>query len=159
MSELDEWRTPPDLFAALDAELHFDADAAATPQNALCPDYWTADTDGLAAAWAGRRVYCNPPYGAGPANWARWVEKAYLQTAHFACPLVCLLLPADVSTAAWHRVILTAAREVRLPESRICYRRPDGTPAGTPRFASAIVIFSGAYTAPPLIRSWDWRTV
>ncbi|WP_368537037.1 DNA N-6-adenine-methyltransferase, partial [Enterobacter hormaechei] len=32
----DLWRTPPALFASLDAEFCFQLDAAAAPHNALC---------------------------------------------------------------------------------------------------------------------------
>ncbi len=35
----DLWRTPPALFAALDAEFCFQLDAAAAPHNALCRQY------------------------------------------------------------------------------------------------------------------------
>jgi phage N-6-adenine-methyltransferase len=32
----DSWRTPPEIFAALNAEFIFQLDAAATEQNRLC---------------------------------------------------------------------------------------------------------------------------
>lgn len=51
----DLWRTPPALFAALDAEFCFQLDAAAAPHNALCrkfisekkPDDGTSDVWGI----------------------------------------------------------------------------------------------------------------
>ncbi|MDH0752583.1 phage N-6-adenine-methyltransferase [Citrobacter freundii] len=39
----DLWRTPPALFAALDAEFCFQLDAAAAPHNALCRKFITAE--------------------------------------------------------------------------------------------------------------------
>ncbi|MCV5480648.1 phage N-6-adenine-methyltransferase, partial [Escherichia coli] len=36
MDQRDLWRTPPALFASLDAEFCFQLDAAAAPHNALC---------------------------------------------------------------------------------------------------------------------------
>ncbi|MDR9993266.1 DNA N-6-adenine-methyltransferase, partial [Enterobacter hormaechei subsp. steigerwaltii] len=39
----DLWRTPPALFASLDAEFCFQLDAAAAPHNALCRKFITAE--------------------------------------------------------------------------------------------------------------------
>lgn len=46
------WLTPPDLYAQLDAEFHFDFDPCPFPK----PD----DFDGLTCEW-GQRNYVNPP--------------------------------------------------------------------------------------------------
>lgn len=67
-----EWSTPPDLFAELDAEFHFDLDAASTDENALCERHYTKEDDGLAQPWDGN-VWCNPPYGR---EIGKWVRKA-----------------------------------------------------------------------------------
>ena len=64
------WLTPPDLYAALDAEFHFDFDP--------CPFPKPADFDGLTCEW-GQRNYVNPPFGSivhqgkkkGPTAWMR----------------------------------------------------------------------------------------
>ena len=45
-SEKDEWRTPPALFKILNGQFHFQLDAAATSENALCPLFFTAVTNG-----------------------------------------------------------------------------------------------------------------
>lgn len=63
------WLTPPDLYAALDAEFHFDFDPCPYP----LPRY-----DGLTCEW-GQSNYVNPPFGSiihqgrkkGPTAWAR----------------------------------------------------------------------------------------
>jgi hypothetical protein len=47
----DDWGTPPDLFAALDAEFHFTLDAAANHKNALCKNYFSEEVDALNRAW------------------------------------------------------------------------------------------------------------
>lgn len=49
----DLWRTPPALFAALDAEFCFQLDAAAAPHNTLCRKFITA----------GRLAFINPVTG------------------------------------------------------------------------------------------------
>lgn len=71
-SSTDMWATPPELYAALDAEFNFTLDACAVPENAKCPDYYTPEQDGLTQPWPGR-VWCNPPYGRDV--W-RWIKKA-----------------------------------------------------------------------------------
>jgi len=48
------WLTPPDLYARLDAEFHFDFDPCPYP---LPPGF-----DGLACEW-GKSNYVNPPFG------------------------------------------------------------------------------------------------
>ncbi len=69
------WLTPPDLYAALDAEFHFDFDPCPYP---LPPGF-----DGLTCEW-GRSSYVNPPFGSiihlgkkkGP---TAWVRKAIIE--------------------------------------------------------------------------------
>ena len=64
------WLTPPDLYAQLDAEFHFDFDP--------CPYPLPEGFDGLTCEW-GRRNYVNPPFGSimhqgrnkGPTAWMR----------------------------------------------------------------------------------------
>lgn len=80
-SSTDMWATPPELYAALDAEFNFTLDACAVPENAKCPDYYTPEQDGLTQPWPGR-VWCNPPYGRDV--W-RWVKKASETAAGGIC--------------------------------------------------------------------------
>ena len=55
----------PAVFADLDSRFGpFDIDACADVggQNAHCPQYWSEVDDCLQQKWAGKRVYCNPPF-------------------------------------------------------------------------------------------------
>jgi hypothetical protein len=69
------WITPPELYAELDAEFHFDFDPCPFP----LPDGF----DGLTCEW-GRSSYVNPPFGSiihqgkkkGP---TAWVRKAIIE--------------------------------------------------------------------------------
>ena len=64
------WLTPPDLYARLDAEFHFDFDP--------CPHPLPDGFDGLTCEWC-QSNYVNPPFGSiwhegklkGPTAWAR----------------------------------------------------------------------------------------
>lgn len=71
-SDRMDWRTPPELFRALDAEFHFTLDAAANEANHLCDRYYTAEDSAFWHSWDGEHVFCNPPYGRDA---AKWIEK------------------------------------------------------------------------------------
>ncbi|MCL9231089.1 phage N-6-adenine-methyltransferase [Salmonella enterica subsp. enterica serovar Enteritidis] len=86
----DLWRTPPALFAALDAEFCFQLDAAAAPHNTLCRKFITAEQNTLETSWADYLnvpgyVWLNPPYS----DITPFVKKAaaafigaYMETAN-----------------------------------------------------------------------------
>jgi hypothetical protein len=98
------WLTPPDLYAALDAEFHFDFDP--------CPYPLPLGFDGLRCEW-GSRNYVNPPFGSiihhgkkkGP---TAWVRKAIAEQAKGR--LSVLVYPVD----KWVLMLLAAiGTEVR----------------------------------------------
>lgn len=82
------WLTPPDLYAALDAEFHFDFDP--------CPFPKPEGFDGLTCEW-GQSSYVNPPFGSilhdgkkkGVTAWVRkaLAEHAKGKTVVFVFPL------------------------------------------------------------------------
>ena len=116
-SQRGDWRTPTDLFMALDAEWHFTLDPAPV-------DY---GEDGLLRSWKGERVFCNPPYGR---HLSRWLAKCHE-------PIVAVfLLPARTDTSWWHDHCLQAT-EIRFLRGRL--RFDDGK--GRATFPSAVVIF------------------
>lgn len=126
-----EWETPRTLFAALDAEFHFDLDPCATPGNAKCRDFYTIETDGLTQNWGGRKVFCNPPYGR---EIGRWVRKCYEESQRGAT--VVMLIPARTDTAWFHDYIYGKA-EIRFIRGRLHFNE---STSGAP-FPSMIVIF------------------
>jgi hypothetical protein len=84
------WETPPEFFKKLNKEFGFTLDAAASHENALCPNYYTIDggyfktedgpkiadlNNGLTGSWnSGTQVYVGPPYDS---SIVRWVDKAF----------------------------------------------------------------------------------
>jgi phage N-6-adenine-methyltransferase len=100
----DLWETPPDFFAALDAEFGFTLDACALPENAQCKRFYSPEEDGLSQPWTGV-VWCNPPYGR---NVGRWLKKAR-ESARGGATVVCLVF-ARTDTAWFHELIWDAAR-------------------------------------------------
>lgn len=141
----DEWRTPADLFAALDAEFSFDLDAAATADNALClyyrgPDHPTPHfRNGLVFDWA-PSTFLNPPYS----QCKSFVAKA-AEEAGKGCTVVALL-PARTDTRWWHAHIWdhTTHRprpgvEIRFLRGRLKFSDSENSAP----FPSAVVVFRG----------------
>ena len=89
-----DYCTPQTFFEKLDAEFHFQLDAAASAENAKCERYYTAETDGLESSWnVGGAVFCNPPYGR---DVGKWVRKAYMESRRGVTSV--LLIPARTDT-------------------------------------------------------------
>jgi len=63
-SRSDEWETPGELYGRLHDEFDFQIDLAATPKNAKCRKFFTANDDALAQSWhtTAQRGWLNPPY-------------------------------------------------------------------------------------------------
>lgn len=101
------WLTPPELYAALNAEFHFDWDP--------CPYPLPPGRDGLTEEW-GKASYVNPPFGSivhngkkkGPTAWAR---KAIEE--HRKGKTVVFVFPVDKWILMLLTEILGANAEVR----------------------------------------------
>jgi phage N-6-adenine-methyltransferase len=135
----DDWSTPPDLFAELDAEFGFDLDVCASVDNAQTARHFSRDDDGLAQDWAGT-CWMNPPYGDGIGD---WMAKAHAH-ADNGDVVVCLV-PARTDTAWWW----DHARhgEVRFLRGRLRF----GDGQATAPFPSAVVVLG----RPPSVVWWE----
>jgi site-specific DNA-methyltransferase (adenine-specific) len=117
------WRTPPEVYAALDAEFGFTLDP--------CPVHWDAShLNGLARSWSGERIFCNPPYRRGQIE--RWLKKA----REAACAVY--LLPARTGAAWWHDYALRAD-EIRFIRGRLKF---GGSKINAPEW-SVILVYRG----------------
>lgn len=134
-SRSEEWGTPHEIFAALDAEFHFSLDPCATTANARCPKFFTKTEDGLKQDWCGERVFMNPPYGKFIAQWMR---KARTEAGRGA--LVVCLVHARTDTRWWHDHVEGIADEVRFVKGRLKFQKSGLRPSPAP-FPSAIVIY------------------
>lgn len=140
-----DWCTPPDFFAELDREFHFDLDPAATEKSAKCANYYTPDDDGLSKDWGGHRVFCNPPYGRHIKD---WVRKGY-EESRKPGTVVVMLIPSRTDTQYWHDYILNEkADEVRFIEGRLKFTDEDGNAKDAAPFPSAVII----WRSPDLVR-------
>jgi len=93
MSHLQYWGTPHELFDTLHKRWTFDLDVCAQPWSAKCSNYFTEDEDGLLQSWAGRKVWCNPPY----AEPLAWLERGWLHALEHATEAT-YLLPNSTDT-------------------------------------------------------------
>jgi len=140
-SRSEEWATPQAFFDALDAEFHFDLDAAATSDNAKCSRYLTRADRGYLGAlglyWAewGKCIWCNPPYGRGI---GQWFAKA--REAQAAGATVVMLAHARTDTRWWHEHVQGVASEVRFVKGRLKFG--DGRQSAP--FPSAVIIYRPA---------------
>lgn len=91
---VDDRALPASDFAKLQARFRFTVDAAAAEHNAKLPKYYSEENCGLAASWAGERVYCNPPYS----SIEPWCVKAWGETK---AELIVMLLPANRTEQGW----------------------------------------------------------
>lgn len=119
----DLWRTPPALFACLNAEFCFQLDAAAAAHNALCRKFITAEQNTLETPWADYLsipgyVWLNPPYS----DITPFVKKASAESANQIGTV--MLVPADTSVG-WFKEAIQTASEVRfITAGRLAFINP-----------------------------------
>jgi len=140
----DEFRTPPRLYRALDAEFHFRLDAACTSSNKLAPRGLARDLgyNGLLEPWAPGPVFCNPPYSDLPT----WTRRARL----FERETVVMVLPSDPSTGWWHREVAAGASEIRFLQGRVWFRSAEGKELGRSFFRGTAIVIFDSRPGPPI---------
>lgn len=137
----DLWRTPPALFASLDAEFCFQLDAAAAPHNALCRKFITAEQNTLETPWADYMsipgyVWLNPPYS----DITPFVKKAAAESTNQIGTV--MLVPADTSVG-WFKEAIQTASEVRfITAGRLAFINPvTGKPVSGNNKGSMLIIW------------------
>lgn len=141
LDQRDLWRTPPALFASLDAEFCFQLDAAAAPHNALCRRFITAEQNTLETPWAdylndSGYVWLNPPYS----DITPFVKKAAAESVNQIGTV--MLVPADTSVG-WFKEAIQTASEVRLiTAGRLAFINPvTGKPTSGNNKGSMLIIW------------------
>jgi phage N-6-adenine-methyltransferase len=134
-SDADDWTTPDDFYAALDAEFHFTLDPCCYPQTAKCDRYFTKEDDGLRQEWTGR-VFMNPPYGRVIGH---WVRKAY-EAAQATAEVVVVLIPARTCSKYWHDYCMKAA-EIRFVKGRLRFGCQQTGKVDNAPFPNAVIVF------------------
>lgn len=141
LDQRDLWRTPPALFAALDAEFCFQLDAAAAQHNALCRNFITAEQNTLETPWSDYLnvpgyVWMNPPYS----DITPFVKKAAAESANQIGTV--MLVPADTSVG-WFKEAIQTASEVRfITAGRLAFINPvTGKPVSGNNKGSLLLIW------------------
>jgi phage N-6-adenine-methyltransferase len=152
---VDDRRTPRDLFDPLNEEFNFTLDAAASKENKLCSVYYDKRVSGLDNSWFTYNVWCNPPYS----DIRSWVAKATSEIAKvnsvtgraYGPPVVVMLLPANRTEQGWWQDLIEPGRragdlEVRFLRGRLRFDVPSDTysdPRGNrPPFGCCLVIWT-----------------
>ncbi len=141
LDQRDLWRTPPALFASLDAEFCFQLDAAAAPHNALCWRFITTEQNTLETPWADYLsipgyVWLNPPYS----DIMPFVKKSAAESANQIVTV--MLVPADTSVG-WFKEAIQTASEVRfITAGRLAFINPvTGKPVSGNNKGSMLIIW------------------
>lgn len=151
----DAYRTPPELFAALDAEFNLKIDVAASAENALCENYidealdalgcdWLPDPDNGISEW--HFAWCNPPYSdIGP-----WVRKAAEQSKQ---GIGCVMLVMADTSVGWYAEAIKTCQEVRfIVGGRISFLDPvTGKPAAGNNKGSMFLIWHPFGRTAPVV--------
>ena len=116
-----DWKTPKDFYAGLDAEFHFDFDP--------CPTNPQFDGIDSRTQW-GKVNFVNPPYN----QIKVWVETCHRKSLGGAT--VVMLIPSRTDTRWWHDYVMKA-KEIRFIKGRLKF---DGHKNSAP-FPSAVVVF------------------
>lgn len=138
----------------------FTLDVAAADHNAKCPEYFTAEDDGLSKNWHGR-VWCNPPYS----DLRSWVSKAwdewhsdstaisFRQRPTPPLTLIAMLVPANRTEQAWWQDLVESRRDregsplrVEFLRGRMRFDRPDWQPGpkgDRPPFGCCLLLWGG----------------
>ena len=141
LDQRDLWRTPPALFASLNAEFCFQLDAASAPHNALCRKFITAEQNTLETPWADYLnvpgyVWLNPPHS----DITPFVKKAAAESANQIGTV--MLVPADTSVG-WFKEAIQTASEVRfITAGRLAFINPvTGKPVSGNNKGSMLIIW------------------
>jgi len=143
-------RTPKWLFDELDKRFgKFSLDAFADPHNALCPKFYTRENNGCMLEWADV-TFGNPEFAdmVGPLEQAlRQAEKGIRSI---------ILGPVGCSQEWYHQIVIRGT--VYVPDRRINYDEPDGTPT-TGADRDTIVMAFGKEHANPYWRKGEFRVM
>ena len=131
----DEWCTPDWLFWVLNQEFGFNADAAATDENAKCNCYFTKEHSALTSDWSTDTIFLNPPYS----KIYPFMKKAYEASLNGA--IVVCLIPIRSDTKYWHEFCMKAD-EIRFIKRRVKFSNPYKEKTSSATFPSVVVIFN-----------------
>ncbi len=134
-------RTPAWLFAELERVFgRFSLDAYASPHNALCDRFYTAEEDSNAQPWIDQ-TFANPEFD------DMWTPTAKAVAEAEERDVVTVMLAPVGCAQEWYHVWAIRGT-IYVPDMRINYDEPDGTPTKGADRDSIAIAFGGKYTNP-----------
>ena len=135
-------RTPRWFFEALQAQLGltFALDAYAEPHNALCERFYTRETDGNAQLWEDA-TFGNPEFD----DMAAPLEKA-VKEADERGVRSCIVSPVGCAQRWYHESAIRGT--IWVPDQRINFDLPDGTPTDRADRDTIVVTFGREHRNP-----------
>jgi len=127
-------RTPYDFFKKIDEIYHFNLDAAASHENALCENYFTIADNSLIQNWKGS-VWLNPPYN----NIKEFVSKIKIELSKDMQK--CALLVPNRTDTVWFKNAWKMAEIIYFIHGRLSFSGPNERGNGTAPFGSTLFIF------------------
>lgn len=164
-STKNDFRTPPEIFAALNERFGpFTLDAAANEDNHLVDSYYDMEMNSLVQKWTGR-VWVNPPYvkqkpeqvnketgevtpaiGRGDnTSIKEWAEKAWQSVESGDADRVVMLIPPHTETWYWYRTIFPNASHLVFVQGKLNFLGPYSRKGGASRNPTCAVVFSHAW--------------
>jgi site-specific DNA-methyltransferase (adenine-specific) len=137
MTGKQDWRTPPEIYDALNEEYHFDFDPCPAHNGSLLP------FDSLGTSW-GESNFVNPPYK----EVRKWVQKAIIELKKGKRSV--FLINAITGTKVFHKELWHNAYEVSFIEGRVTFRGAKGPNM----WPSMLVIFEPGKKGPPKMTLW-----
>lgn len=136
----DLWQTPRWLFNAVNRNLHFVCDIAASSDNKLTHRYITENEDAFKydfSEFQGMYVWCNPPYS----DVTPWIDLAIKNRNEHNVGTV-LLIPADTSVRWFSKCVDEADQITFITNGRVNFVRADtGVPVSGNTKGSMLVLF------------------
>lgn len=132
-SKCDAWTTPIELFKQLNDKWHFDIDACASDENALCKIFYSKACSILDQSFTNKKIFMNPPYGRNMYKFIQWCSSQQLNND------IVLLVPSRTDTKWFHDFIYKRPNvEIQFIKGRLKF----GNGLGYAPFPSMIVIFN-----------------
>ncbi len=150
--DMDDFRTPPELYRCFDEINSFDCDVAASDENALCERYFTKDDNALFQEWS-LKNWCNPPYS----SIAPWIEKALIERDKGRATV--MLLPVRTSNGYFSTLLENC--QILFIRGRLYFTGPHVAEGGCSAESSMICIFSPNKDFKPdtyILEPWEWKS-